>query len=93
MKVQKNHKNVKDPWEQSLRVVVVVVLSACVQGQGEPGPTLVVPSAFSFLNHDGIFTMVRSNLKKKFRDFYHGSSVGAGSPKAKMRPTEKDMIV
>jgi hypothetical protein len=37
--------------------------------------------------------MVRSNLKKKFRDFYHGSSVGAGSPKAKMRPTEKDMIV
>jgi hypothetical protein len=44
MKVQKNYKNVKDPWETITRVVVVVVLSASVQGKGEPGPTLV-PSA------------------------------------------------
>jgi hypothetical protein len=33
-----------------------------VQGQGEPGPTLVVPSASWIMMW--LFTMVRSNLKK-----------------------------
>lgn len=31
---EKKHKNVKDPWEQITRVVVVVVLAASVQGEG-----------------------------------------------------------
>jgi hypothetical protein len=86
MKVQEEPQECERSMRTITRVVVVVVLAASVH-RVRVNQDPHTSSTFSFMNHDGIFTMVRSNLKKKFRYFYHGTSVGAGSPKAKMRST------